>query len=98
MAEDYKPQPGTGSVFKNDRKTEDWHADWRGKILLPDGSEHYIDVYDNVSKSGSEYRRIRIGNPVANTNAGQGAVHNTQSTNQAVSSDQLNELEDDLPF
>ena len=96
MAE-YQAKPGTGSVFKNDNKTEDWHADWRGKILMPDGTEHYLDVYDNVSKSGVEYRTVRIGNPVANKNM-QTPVQNTQSTNQAVSSDQLNELEDDLPF
>jgi len=94
MAEDYKPQPGTGSVFKNDRKQEDWHADWNGKILLPDGTEHYIDVYDNVSKSGQEYRRIRIGRAVANQNM-QAPVQNTQPTNQAGS---MQDLEDDLPF
>ena len=99
MAQDngYQAKPGSGSVFKNDRKEQDWHADWRGKILMPDGTEHYLDVYDNVSKSGVEYRTVRIGNPVANK-SGQAPVQNTQSTNQAVSSDQLNELEDDLPF
>ena len=91
MAEDYKPQPGTGSVFKNDRKQEEWHADWNGKILLPDGTEHYIDVYDNVSKSGQEYRRVRIGRPVANQ-GGQAPVQNTQPASHVV------ELEDDLPF
>lgn len=94
MAEDYKPQPGTGSVFKNDRKTEEWHADWNGKILLPDGSEHYIDVYDNVSKSGQEYRRVRIGRAVANQNM-QAPVQNTQPENQAGS---MQNVEDDLPF
>jgi len=99
MAQDngYQAKPGSGSVFKNDRKEQDWHADWRGKILMPDGTEHYLDVYDNVSKSGVEYRTVRIGNPVANQNM-RASVQNTQSTNQAVSSDQLNELEDDLPF
>ena len=64
---------------------------------MPDGTEHYLDVYDNVSKSGVEYRTVRIGNPVANKNM-QTPVQNTQSAHQAVSSDQLNELEDDLPF
>ena len=99
MAQDngYQAKPGSGSVFKNDRKEQDWHADWRGKILMPDGTEHYLDVYDNVSKSGVEYRTVRIGNPVANK-SGQAPVRHTQSTHQAVSSDQLNELEDDLPF
>jgi hypothetical protein len=93
MAEDngYQAKPGTGSVFKNDNKTEDWHADWRGKILMPDGSEHYLDVYDNVSKSGVEYRSIRIGNPVANK-GGQAPVQNTQPAGDVM------EMEDDLPF
>ena len=90
MAE-YQPKPGTGSVFKNDNKTEQWHADWRGKILMPDGSEHYIDVYDNVSTSGVEYRGIRIGNPVANK-GGQAPVQNTQPAGQVM------DMEDDLPF
>ena len=99
MAQDngYQAKPGSGSVFKNDRKEQDWHADWRGKILMPDGTEHYLDVYDNVSKSGVEYRTVRIGNPVANK-SGQAPVRHSQPTHQAVSSDQLNELEDDLPF
>ena len=26
MAEQYQPKPGTGSAFKNDNKTEDWHC------------------------------------------------------------------------
>ena len=93
MAE-YQPKPGTGSVFKNDNKTEDWHADWRGKILMPDGTEHYLDVYDNVSKSGQEYRRVRIGRAVANQNM-QAPVQNTQPENQAGS---MQNVEDDLPF
>jgi len=98
MAQDngYQPKPGTGSVFKNDRKEQDWHADWRGKILMPDGSEHYLDVYDNVSKGGVEYKSVRIGNPVANT-AGKAPVQNTQSASQAPAAN-VQDLEDDLPF
>jgi len=62
---------------------------------LTDGSEHYLDIYDNVGRSGTEYRRVRIGNPVANTNTGAAPVHNTQPTNQAGT---MQDLEDDLPF
>jgi hypothetical protein len=99
MAQDngYQAKPGSGSVFKNDRKEQDWHADWRGKILMPDGTEHYLDVYDNVSKSGVEYRTVRIGNPVANKGE-QAPVRNSQPAYQAVSSDHLHESEEDLPF
>lgn len=96
MAEEkkYERKPGTGSVFKNDRKTEDWHADWRGKILLPDGNEYYLDMYSNKSqRDGTAYFGVRIGNLVANTNAGQGTVQNSQPTNTSVE-----DIEDDLPF
>ena len=97
MAENkYEPKPGNGSAWVNDRKTEDWHADYRGKILLPDGSEHWVDVWDKQKASGEGFRTIRIGNPVANK-GGQAPVRHTQSTNQ-VTSDDLNDLEDDLPF
>ena len=93
MADAYVVKPGEGSVWPNDRKDEDWHADWRGKILLPDGSEHYIDVWDN-EKNGKTWRGIKIGNPVAGANTGTQAP--VQNTNTA--SESLNELEDDLPF
>jgi len=96
MADAYEVKPGQGSVWANDRKTEDWHADWRGKILLPDGSEHYIDLWDN-EKNGKVWRGIKIGNPVANTDSGtQVPVQNTNQASQPV--DNVGELEDDLPF
>jgi hypothetical protein len=93
MAQDYEVKPGQGSVWPNDRKTEDWHADWRGKILLPNGSEHYIDVWDN-EKGGKTWRGIKIGNPVADS----GARTSAPVSNKDSSSESLNELEDDLPF
>jgi hypothetical protein len=93
MAQDYEVKPGQGSVWPNDRKTEDWHADWRGKILLPNGSEHYIDVWDN-EKGGKTWRGIKIGNPVADS----GTRTSAPVSNKDSSSESLNELEDDLPF
>jgi len=98
MAENkYEPKPGNGSAWINDRKTEDWHADYRGKILLPDGTEHWVDVWDKQKQDGEGFRTIRIGNPVAQTNTGQAPVHNTQSTN-TIMAESINEIEDDLPF
>lgn len=96
MAEQpYQRKPGSGSIFKNDRKTEDWHADWRGKVLLPDGTEHYVDLYSNKSqRDGTEYYGLRIGNPVA------ASAPNTSAPvrNQAPAPETVAELEDDLPF
>ena len=84
----------------NKNKNEEWQAGYTGQITLPDGQRYFIDVWDGIGKnSGQPYRRVRIGNPVTGGSAGsQAPVQNTQPTNQAVSSDHLNELEDDLPF
>jgi hypothetical protein len=102
MAQDSGFQEKQGEVYCNinQNKKEDWHPDYTSQITLPDGQRYYIDVWDGIGKnSGQPYRRVRIGNPVTGGSAGtQAPVQNTQSAHQAVSSDQLNELEDDLPF
>lgn len=35
---------GTFTLNRNDRKTEDWHADWRGTLTDEDGNEFYLDA------------------------------------------------------
>jgi hypothetical protein len=100
MAQDNGFQEKQGEVYCNinTNKKEDWHPDYTSQITLPNGQRHFIDVWDGIGKnSGQPYRRVRIGNPVANKD-GQAPVRHSQPAYQAVSSDQLNELEDDLPF
>jgi hypothetical protein len=98
MAENnYEPKPGEGSVFVNDRKEEDWHADWRGRILLPDGTTHWLDVYDNISKNGVAYRRVRIGAAVQSSTSNTSApVQHRKPADTPV--ENIAEFEDDLPF
>ena len=98
MAENnYEPKPGEGSVFANDRKEEDWHADWRGRILLPDGTTHWLDVYDNISKNGVAYRRVRIGAAVQSSASDTPApVQNSKPA--AAPMENAREFEEDLPF
>ena len=40
----YDMKPGQGSAFPNEKKVEDWHADFRGKLMLPDGKTHWVDI------------------------------------------------------
>lgn len=94
MAEAYEVKPGQGSAWANDNKAEDWHADFRGKILLPDGSEHYIDLWSNVSKQGKTYYGIKIGNAVKASSSNTSAP----VRNQITTSESLDTIEDDLPF
>ena len=49
-----------GSIFLNERKTEDWHSDFRGNIVV-EGVEYYINGYKNVSKDGlTPYIKIQL--------------------------------------
>jgi hypothetical protein len=38
----YEMKPGQGSMFKNDKKTEDKHPDYKGSVMLPDGTECWV--------------------------------------------------------
>ena len=60
----YEVKPGQGSAFPNDKKTADWHADFRGKVMLPDGKSHWLDVTNKKTKDGKPYITVKIGNPV----------------------------------
>jgi len=42
----------TFTLNRNDRKTEDWHADWRGTLIDEDGNEFYLDAKLRQGKNG----------------------------------------------
>jgi hypothetical protein len=61
----YEMKPGEGSVFRNEKKVEDWHPEFRGRVMLPDGVVHWVDVRERVGKDGgSMWLSIRIGKAV----------------------------------
>ena len=57
----YEMKPGMGSAFPSEDKKEDWHADYRGRIMLPDGKVHYLDVSMKQTKGGQEYVFVKLG-------------------------------------
>ena len=49
-----------GALFKNDKKTEDNHPDYRGQIDV-DGTEFWLDAWINTSKkTGQKFMSIKI--------------------------------------
>ncbi len=57
----YEQKPGTGSIFKNERKTEEWHGDYRGEFCDLDGQLFYVDAWrrkpeDNPSGPALRFR------------------------------------------
>jgi hypothetical protein len=59
----YEQKPGKGAAFPNDKKVEDWHADYKGRVCLPDGTMHWLDVTIKTAASGMQYAAVTIGNP-----------------------------------
>lgn len=57
----YEQKPNYGSAFINKDKTEDWHAPYRGDVMLPDGTLHYLDVAPATTRAGDVYYKVKIG-------------------------------------
>lgn len=90
----YEMRAGSGSAFKNDKKTEDWHPAYKGKVMLPDGSVHWLDVSPKKTKAGDTWLAVKIGNPVQQ----QGSVPPLDAHNQAKGNAYVTEADDDIPF
>ena len=63
MTTNYELRPGQGSAFKNKNKTEDWHPAYKGEVMLPDGTLHWIDIKPGKTKAGEYWFSIKIGAP-----------------------------------
>jgi hypothetical protein len=53
-----------GSANKNNKKTEDWHADFTGQIRLPDGKLHRLNVFPKVSAAGNPWYEVSLGKEI----------------------------------
>lgn len=48
-----------GSLFKNDRKTADTHADYTGSLNV-DGQEFWINAWLKEGKSGTKFMSLSV--------------------------------------
>lgn len=89
----YEMKPGQGSAFKNDKKTEDWHPAYKGKVMLPDGSVRWLDVTPKKTKAGDTWLSVKLGNVVQSQGGGMVLDdHNKAKANGFQPAD------DDIPF
>lgn len=82
----YEQKDDTGSLFKNDRKEKDTHADYRGSALIG-GVEMWMDAWLNESSSGTKYMSLKF-KPKDQQNG--------QSRSQPAAFD--TDFDDDVPF
>lgn len=47
----YEQKPNSGSLFRNDRKEKETHADYQGSAVI-DGVEYYLNAWLKEGKSG----------------------------------------------
>ena len=79
----YTPKEGSGSLFKNDRKTTDNHPDYSGTIMV-NGKEHWLSGWVKEGKKG-KFFSISIGK------------EKIQQGFKPAGSDEITNL-DDVPF
>jgi len=96
----YEMKPGQGSAWPNEKKTEDWHADFRGKVMLPDGKIHWLDITPKES-NGKTWYQVKIGKEVMSNGSTYSAAHQpfpAQSQHDRAKANGFAELDDDVPF
>jgi hypothetical protein len=94
----YEMRPSSGSLFKNNEMRPDKKdPNLKGKIMLPDGSTHWISGWTKQTNAGEKWISLQIGNPVQG--AGKPAsvppldAHNAAKGNAFVADD-----DSDIPF
>jgi len=56
----YEMRPGQGSAFRNEDKREEWHADFKGRVMLPNGTTCWLDVSKKRGADGEVYVAVKI--------------------------------------
>lgn len=56
----YQPKPGTGALFRNDRKSKDIQPDYKGTLCLEDGSTVLIAGWVTQGAKG-KYLSLKAG-------------------------------------
>ena len=83
----YEQKPNSWVLFKNEKKTAENQPDYRGTLVLEDGTEKSISAWVRKSKGGKTYMSGAISEPYKADNA--------PKQTQPVQSPELN---NDLPF
>lgn len=81
----YEQKPNTGSLFKNERKESDTHADYRGSITITEPGEYWLDAWINEAASGKKYMGLKA------------KLKDAQGTPQREPA-AVGDLDDDVPF
>ena len=90
----YEMRPGSGSLFRNDKKTTDKHPSLKGRVMLPNGEERWLSAWTKKTQAGETWVSLQIGD-LCNPGAAMPALdaHNAAKGNGFVA-----DADDDIPF
>ena len=78
-----------GSLFKNDKKTEDKHPDLNGSINV-DGKDYWISAWKKTSKAGTPFYSLSV--RIKQEQVRQSSQPTRKSPSRDI------DLDDDIPF
>lgn len=55
----YEIKPNTGSLFANENRQSDTHANAKGTALI-DGKEYWVDAWTNTTAGGKRYQSLKF--------------------------------------
>jgi hypothetical protein len=94
----YEHKPGQGSAFINRDKKEDWHAEFKGDVMLPDGTIHWLEVTPKKTQAGDDFYKVKIGG----VKVSRGSAHSEAKSNgyqpQPQVQPQVAAPDDDIPW
>jgi hypothetical protein len=85
----YEMRPGSGSLFKNDKRTEERHPNLKGKVMLPNGEVRWLSAWTKKTAAGDTWLSLSVGDLV------QGVDQPKPVAARAVA---MQETDDDIPF
>jgi len=96
----YEMRAGQGSLFKNDKKTEERHPTLKGRIMLPNGEVRWVSAWSKRTAAGEAWISLSIGD-LCQVQGGGGSVAAADRLFTAVAAHPkavVQDNDDDIPF
>ena len=98
---DFIHNPGNGSLWKNDYKTEEKHPDMKGKMTTDEGVEKQIAGWWKENRNGDKYLSITVQDMFTKDEERvekEGLEEKTEGPNDPGDEHKKDSEDDDLPF
>ena len=86
-----------GALFKNERKTEDQHADYNGSINVA-GHDYWLNAWIKTSKAGKKFMSLSVKQKDGKPAFGSGASPSYSKADTVARQTAAQEMDDEIPF